>query len=263
MWVVHPLGRALLPLAVRAGISANVVSVIGFLIGTAAAFSFARWASPDMVLLGFMFGVLWLVCDGLDGMVARATRTASAFGRVMDGVCDHGVFILIYVLLATPIGTFEAWALAVIAGAAHAVQSSLFEGERARFHRRVSGNPAPVRHASLGGVIVRGYDALSGSIERLAAPFDAAMRAARDPAQFGSDYGAAAAPAMKTMSLLSANVRLLAITCACLAGAPKLFWWFEIGPLSLVAIATIAWHRRVERRLVNQLAETHRMPVGA
>jgi len=253
----------LLPAALRLRVSANTVSVIGFGVGTAAAIAFAHWRTPALALVGLVLGVLWLVCDGLDGMVARATGTASAVGRVMDGVCDHGVFIVIYVLLASSIGTPAAWALAVTAGAAHALQSSLYEGERARFHRRVRGDAMPVAHANLGSAVVRGYDAIAGSIDRLAARFDAAMRSALDPMQAGRDYGHAAAPPMSAMSLLSANVRLIAIGLACLAGAPKLFWWFEIGPLTLVALVTIVWHRRVERRLSLTLPDTVGLQAGA
>ena len=263
LWLVHPTARALLPAALRLRVSANTVSVIGFGVGTAAAIAFAHWRTPALALVGLVLGVLWLVCDGLDGMVARATGTASAVGRVMDGVCDHGVFIVIYVLLASSIGTPAAWALAVTAGAAHALQSSLYEGERARFHRRVRGDAMPVAHANLGSAVVRGYDAIAGSIDRLAARFDAAMRSALDPMQAGRDYGHAAAPPMSAMSLLSANVRLIAIGLACLAGAPKLFWWFEIGPLTLVALVTIVWHRRVERRLSLTLPDTVGLQAGA
>jgi hypothetical protein len=39
LWVIHPSGRALLPHALRLGISANLVSVIGLCIGAAAAFA--------------------------------------------------------------------------------------------------------------------------------------------------------------------------------------------------------------------------------
>jgi len=263
LWLVHPAARALLPVALRFRVSANSVSVVGFVIGTAAAAAFVHWRTPGMAVVGLLLGALWLVCDGLDGMVARATGTASAIGRVMDGVCDHGVFIVIYVLLAASIDTPAAWSLAVAAGAAHAVQSSLYEGERARFHRRVRGDSAPAAHPHFGSAIVRGYDAVSGSVDRLAARFDAAMRLARDPAQFGRDYGHAAAPAMKTMSLLSANVRLIALSIACLLREPTLFWWFEIVALTLVALATIAWHRRVERRLTLGFPDTSGLHAGA
>jgi hypothetical protein len=44
-------------------------------------------------------------------------------------------------------------------------------------------------------------------------------------------------------------MRVVAIYLACLAGNPMLFWWWELGPLSLVTAAGIIWHRRIERRL--------------
>lgn len=263
MWLVHPMGRAFLPVALRAGISANLVSVIGFLVGTCAALAFAQWRTPGMALVGLALGVLWLVCDGLDGMVARATGTASAFGRVMDGVCDHGVFIVIYAALAWSIGTSEAWLLAATAGLAHAIQSNLYEGERARFHRRLRGNAQPIEPAANGSVVVRFYDMLAGSIDRVAGRFDAAMRAAGGPIAFGRAYGDAAAPAMKAMSLLSANVRLLLIALACLAGSPEMFWLAEIVVLTAIAAVTLAWHRRIEKRLADRLTAAVRSPTGA
>ena len=40
-------------------------------------------------------------------------------------------------------------------------------------------------------------------------------------------------------ALESANMRILAIWLACLFGDPRLFWWFELGPLTLVAVIGI------------------------
>lgn len=263
MWLVHPMGRAFLPVALRAGISANFVSVIGFGIGACAAFAFAEWRAPGMALLGLVLGMLWLVCDGLDGMIARATGTASPVGRVLDGICDHGVFVAIYIALAMSIGTPSAWFLAVLAGAAHAVQSSLYEGERTRFHRRLRGDPMPVSHANLGSSLVRVYDWVAGSVDRAARQFDAAMRSAPDKLALGRAYGDAAAPAMKTMSLLSANVRLILIALACVAGSPELFWLAEIVLLTAIAVVTLGWHRRIEKRLADRLAAPSRSPASA
>ena len=125
----------------------------------------------------------------------------------------------------------------------------LYEAQRARFHRRIRGVPEPIRHPTLGNPLVRTYDWVAGSLDRLAARFDDAMRDSGDPAAFGARYGAAAAPAMKLMSLLSANVRVIAIFVACLVSSPQLFWWIEIAPLTLIALAAIVWHRRVEGTL--------------
>lgn len=253
LWLIHPAGRALLPAAVRMGVSANAVSVCGLVLGAGAALCYARWDDWRFACLGLLLSVGWLIADGLDGMVARATGTASALGRFLDGVCDHGVFLLIYVALAWSIGTAQGWALALVAGAAHAVQSSLYEGERARFHRRARGIAQPVVPAPQGNPLVRGYDTLATSLDRLALPFERRMAHDRDPAAFGRAYAASAAPVMKWMAWLTANVRVEAIFLACLLGRPQLFWAFEIVVLSAVAAVTISRHRAVERAASGQL----------
>jgi CDP-diacylglycerol--serine O-phosphatidyltransferase len=135
--------------------------------------------------LGLALSIAWLVADGLDGMVARATGTASPLGRVLDGLCDHGVFTLIYVVLACSIGTAACWALTLAAGAAHAVQSNLYESERARFHRRCNGVAAATRPAPSGNPLVRLYDHVAATLERFAGRFDAVLagQSARLPRQ--------------------------------------------------------------------------------
>ncbi len=245
----------LLPVAVARGISANAVSVAGLALGTAAALSYARFADWRFALLGLVLSIGWLVADGLDGMVARATGTASPLGRMLDGLCDHGVFFLIYVALATVWGTPGGWALAIMAGAAHAVQSSLYEGERSRFHRRIKGvalvavPTAPAPGAPAPSALVRLYDRVAGSPDRLARVFEQKLAASADPIALAGHYAAAAVPPMRLLSLLTANVRIAAIFVACLAGDPRIFWWFEIGPLVAVLLIGLAWHRRVERTL--------------
>ncbi len=247
---VHPAGRLLLPLALRWRISANAVSVGGLLLGAGAAWCYARWADWRFASLGLALSVAWLIADGLDGMIARATGTASAVGRFLDGLCDHAVFVLIYVALALSIGTAEGWALAVAGGAAHGLQATLYEGERARFHRRIKGDAGAKRSPPSRNILVRGYDVLAGSLDRMAKPFDRILEAAAQPQRLGELYGRRAAPTLKLMALLSNNVRVIAIYLACLAENPRLFWWLELLPLSMIAVAGIVWHRRIEARLV-------------
>lgn len=249
-FLIHPLSRMLLRPAVKAKVSANAVSVAGLCVGAGAAAAFADWRDWPMTVLGLLLAVAWLVLDGLDGAIARATGTASALGRFLDGACDHGVFVLIYVSLASGLGTREAWALAVSAGAAHAIQSSVYEGERARFHRRVRGAPAaerpPARNA-----LVRGYDSISFGLDRATRAFDARL-AGPGGTTLAAEYAAAAVAPMRLQALLTANTRVWLICLACLAGDPRLFWWAEIAPLTLVAVAGVAWHRRVESRLLRR-----------
>lgn len=249
LWLIHPLSRAGLGWALRLGVSANMVSIAGLLLGVASAVAYFYWQNPLWAAAGLLLSLGWLVADGLDGMIARATGTSSAAGRVLDGICDHGVFICIYVSLALSLG-FASWIwLAAVAGLFHAIQSSLYESERVRYHRRIRAEVGAPDRIQPQGTGVRLYDKVFHALDRWATPFDRRMVASPDPALFARRYREAAGPSMKLMSLLSANTRVFAIFLAALAGDPYLFWWFEIGPLTFVAILAIFWHRRAENRV--------------
>lgn len=242
----------MLPWFIAHAISANAVSVAGLFLGVLAALAYANWDAWPFALAGLLLSIGWLIADGLDGMIARATGTASPLGRALDGLCDHGVFILIYVALALSIGTVEGWVLACTAGAAHALQSNLYEGERARFHRRCKGiaaaPPVPSRNP-----LLRYYDYLAGTLDRFALPFDEALRRG-DAERLANAYGSQAAKPMRLMSLLSANMRVYVIFLACLTGNPRLFWWVELVPLTAILLIGLVWHRAVEARLVRAAA---------
>lgn len=248
LWIIHPAGRALLPWAIARGISANVVSVCGLILGAGAALAYANGVAWQFAVLGLLLSVGWLIADGLDGMIARATGTASPLGRALDGMCDHGVFALIYIAVAISVGTLEGWVLSTAAGLLHAVQSNLYESERTRFHRRCKGvaaaAPVPSRNP-----LVALYDGVAGVVDRFAYRFDLALSRSPAPTELAEAYGAQAAKPLRFMSLLSANVRVYAVFLACLAGNTSLFWWFEIVPLTLILIFGLAWHRAVEARL--------------
>ena len=249
VWVVHLAARMLLPPALKAGISANAVSVAGFAVGSGAALAYLGWRDPALATLGLLLTVAWLVLDGLDGMIARATGTASALGRFLDGACDHGVFLLLYLALGAAIDTPEAWITGTVAGLVHGLQANLYESERARYHRRLRGDPGGQAGPPSPHWIVRGYDRLAGALDRIAGRFDRALAAAPDRRAFAAAYAGRAAPALRLMNLLSANMRILILYAACLAGDPRLWWWWQLGPLTLVAAAGLVWHRRIESRL--------------
>ena len=252
LWIIHRSARLLLPWFLARGISANAVSVGGLLIGALAALAYWNWDRWPIACIGLLLSVAWLIADGLDGMIARATGTASPVGRFLDGLCDHGVFLLIYLALAASIGTAGAWMLAACAAAAHALQSSVYEGERARFHRRCRGTSSAAPPPSANW-LVRMYDWVAGLIDRVSVRFDELLGRVPNPAQLGTDYGALAVKPLRLMSLLSANVRVYAIFLACIAGDPRLFWWFELVPLTAILLIGLIWHRAVEWRLIRSI----------
>jgi CDP-diacylglycerol---serine O-phosphatidyltransferase len=257
LWIIHPLARSLLPSFLAAGVSANAVSIGGLVLGALAAIAYANWRIWPFACVGLLLSIAWLVADGLDGMIARATATASPLGRFLDGLCDHGVFLLIYLALAASIGSLEAWVLASCAGVVHAVQSNFYESERARFHRRCRG-VATATLATGPNALVRLYDRISGVVDRLAVRFDHVLGRNRDPLQLGAVYGAEAAKPLRLMSLLSANTRVYVIFLACIVRAPSLFWWAEIVVMDAILAFGLWWHRRVESRLVGNFAPAPR-----
>lgn len=253
LWMIDPAARALLPVALRLRIPANAVSIAGLMAGAAAGFAYHRWAIHGWAAIGLLLSIVWLVCDSLDGMVARATGTTSAFGRELDGLCDYGVFFFLYGALAGSIGTRGGWELAIVASIFHALQANLYEAERERFHRRLRGITARVPSTTR-NPLVRAYDAVAASLDWAAAPFDRLVeKSTRRPAMIAA-YAEAAVPPLRFMLLLTQNTRVLAIFVACLWRRPAAFWWFEIVPLSVVAIVGIVWQRRVEAGLARRLA---------
>jgi phosphatidylglycerophosphate synthase len=247
LWLVHPLSDRLLAPALRLGIHPNTVSFAGMGFGALAGYFYAHWQNPLAVLAGFTLMVAWHVMDGLDGKLARASGKASPLGRLIDGLCDYMVFFLV---LLPIVFSFEDWppvlALAVASGLCHALQSAWYEGEREAWKRRARG----VFHVEArpparfwGEQLYNGIEERLGSGSRA---IDTALAA--DPTRLDV-YLDATAPHLRRLSLLSANNRTVAIAIACLAGNPKLYWYWEIFVLSGVALVLAAALRRTEAEI--------------
>lgn len=82
-WGIDPIGRFL----VAAGVSANAISTSSLLLGLAAAVALAFGHFG----VAAAFAVVSALCDALDGMVARQTKTASDSGEVLDATVDRYV----------------------------------------------------------------------------------------------------------------------------------------------------------------------------
>jgi CDP-diacylglycerol---glycerol-3-phosphate 3-phosphatidyltransferase len=79
---VGPLGARL----ARAGVTADVITVVGTVGAVASALVFftrGAWFTGTMLVWGFV------MLDLVDGAVARAGRRASKFGAVLDSSCDR------------------------------------------------------------------------------------------------------------------------------------------------------------------------------
>ena len=278
VFLIHPIANRLVPLFARWRIRPNAVSLAGLAFGVLAGVAYHGYRHAGLALLGFVLMLAWHVMDGVDGQLARLTRSHSEFGKVLDGICDYTTFGAVYIGLASALSAQHGgwvWALVAVSGACHAVQSAIFETQRqdynywgsgqasaafsepaARLHDR-AGLPLHRRAADL---LLQGYL----HIQHLAMGADAdarrklAMLLTLQPgraARVRRTYREVFAPALRRWSVMSANIRTLAIFVFAILQAPIWFFWFEIFGLSALLAALIGW-QRTRYKLLFTLLET-------
>jgi hypothetical protein len=117
-FIVRKLSKPLSVLAIKLRMSPNFVTVISFIVGIAAALSFAqgaRWA----LILGALLLQLSLILDCVDGEVARATHRFSVIGAWLDASTDRVKEYAAYAGLAagavvTGVQSQFAWGIALL-----------------------------------------------------------------------------------------------------------------------------------------------------
>ncbi len=117
-FIVRKLSKPLSVLAIKLRMSPNLITVISFIVGIAAAASFAqgaRWA----LILGALLLQLSLILDCVDGEVARATHRFSVIGAWLDASTDRVKEYAAYAGLAagavvTGVQSQFAWGLALL-----------------------------------------------------------------------------------------------------------------------------------------------------
>jgi archaetidylinositol phosphate synthase len=78
-------------IAHKIGLTPNSISVIGFILAVASAFSYALFTPQTswLLLLATFFLLASGFCDTMDGIVARTFKQASSFGGFFDSVLDR------------------------------------------------------------------------------------------------------------------------------------------------------------------------------
>lgn len=274
-YLIHPMSRALVTRLARWGVSPNAVSVVGLGFGAGAALAYAGYERWPMPLLGFGLMIGWHVLDGADGQLARLTGRTSEVGKVLDGLCDHGTFALVYLSLAwasaQALGPW-AWGAAVLAGLSHLAQAGAYEFQRQSYDFWVHGKRAarvPTPEAfrrelqgrrgwarAFGRVHLRYLQmqrAVTAGEEPLRARLEAALREPEGAARVAAAYRAVNLRGVRRWNLLCSNYRTLAIFAACLAGSPVFFFAFEAVVLNAVFAALVRMQRRHDRALLARL----------
>ena len=92
-YVYRPLSFPLSALAIRAGASADAVTLVNLLILVAAMVA-AAWGGRGALVLGAALFFAYYVLDFVDGNIARYSGVSSYFGKLIDGMVDTVSFVL-------------------------------------------------------------------------------------------------------------------------------------------------------------------------
>jgi phosphatidylglycerophosphate synthase len=251
-WFVHRVSDAMMPVALTWKVSPNIVSLFGLACGLAASFFYAHAPSVIACLAGFVCMIFWHVFDGLDGKLARATGQTSPLGRVLDGLCDHGTFLAVYIGLGLSISAdgISHWGLLALSALAHAVQSNFYEARRQAYIARLSGQRAlniSGPKTGFGGEAL--YDKVQYASLKWTNVTDEALAAAHDRSATLAAYRRFAEPVLKRWCLLGANLRTLMIFIFCLSplGATAYLLW-EIFILTLIMLVLEIQLRTAEQK---------------
>ncbi len=251
-WFIHRISAFALPSAIRLGLSPNTVSFSGMACGLAAGACYAQAPDFRACLAGFLLMILWHVCDGLDGQLARATGQMTALGRVLDGICDYVTFIAVYLGLGWALARAGGphWALMLASGVGHALQSNLYEARRQAYGARLRGNAALGDAPPPSGIGIESlYDRLQTLSLGWTRATDTVLNQASNPAAARATYQAMLAPVLKLWCLLGANFRTIMIfPFSISAFGPAGYFLWELLGLTLILLLLELLLRTRERR---------------
>lgn len=277
-WLYHPLARRL-ALALRfTPVSPNMVSIAGGLLVVAAGIAYTWIDWPVGVLIGFMLHISWHVVDGADGDLARMTGKASAFGELVDGICDYAGHIALYLMLGAMLDNslgVWGWAATAAAGLSRIVQANYAESQRRTYLWRAYGVPWLQQSQSKGDELFRKRNWLAGVFGGLATGYlklskamsphsqalnDLIARTGDDPPgkrriarMSRTSFGAT----RHLQQLLGANARTIVLGASMALGSPLWFFLFECA-LSFVLVAAIIQANRIDLRVLHALARPMR-----
>ena len=268
-YLYHPLAWQLARGLSATPLTPNMVSVLGAGFVVAAAFAYTQLAWPVSAALGMALHMTWHVVDGADGDLARMTGRSSPIGEMVDGLCDYLSHAVLYIVLAVylagsagAVSGWQAWALVIVAGLSHAVQSNHVEVQRRQYQFWVYGTPwLRNSHAAEGsatsrswaGSLVSAYIGIASGMTPEALKIDATVDAAKgDPArleQIAVAIRAEAPPLLRLCKILGPNPRAIVLGASMFAGTPLWYMLYQSVVLNLLLVHSVRAHNAAARRI--------------
>jgi len=296
IYLIRPAGFLLVRVLKHTPITPNMVSAGALLAGCLSGYYYFKTVESgtnlSFPLVAAALLYLHSVLDSADGQLARTTQAASESGRIVDGICDYLAFAAIYVgILAgqhshAAEGFSVVFAVAVLSGCSHAVQSALTEFHRTKYLDYVYGNGLVSSDA--GDSAPRGerpegtlhtlhtlYEGVQRSFTASSHRLDHFIRAwlrqypDRRPA-VSSIFADEQVPMLRAWTLLGPNSHKVGLVLASFAPAISgfpvlqfgtvLFFYYNLVVLNGVLLVVIRAQARTDRRIeaaIERLAPIH------
>ena len=284
-YLIRPSGYVIARWMTPSWISPNVLSIIALAFGWVTAYYlYATARVGNLVIYSVLAAAAMMLhsaFDSADGQLARARGSTTAFGRMMDGICDYLSFAGMYLGIGIGLGLGPGGSLAsmlilaAIGGLFHALQCAVVEYQRNLYKYYVHDTDLPFNpetsrdsdsESRRGGFLEaahQGYSKLQeifgGSSLKLWRELESARR--KDPSRWqelvelivASNRGR-----LKVWAFLAPNshkVGMLIGGFVPLIGAESplesgLFWYliFVIGPMNLLLVGLIWVQSRSDHR---------------
>ena len=249
LWFIHPISRSLARALAKTGVHPNTISFAGIFCGFLAAVFYFQYEVFTNNLIGFALMVIWHILDGTDGQLARLTNQSTMTGKIIDGVADYSVFIV--VTFAISVAILPKYGIIVVpvvffAALSHIYQSAAYERQRENYMFWVYYDPTKKavpqeaksdawrRNFFLKGL----YIWYLGVQDRLR-PGEATT-SKKYAQQLGpkrwkkvqAKYSELYAPHLRQWARLSANTHTFAIFIFCALGDPMFYLLFQIVVLN-------------------------------
>ncbi len=262
--IYHPLAYKLALKLSKTRITPNMVSVAGGLLVVLAAYIYTQSNWSLAPILALLLHMSWHIIDGADGDLAHLTGKTSPLGEIVDGLSDYISHIILYCMIAyslsSEIGPAIAWAFAIGAGGSRILQANHYEVSRRQYQWWAYGKSwlghKPLRPQNIWGqiaawvsnlymVIANRNDSYSDSIDILIEEAAGDANKRKKVTKALQDY---LLPHLKSISLLSANYRTIALGVAMILGNPIWYFLYEIVILNMTFLWSIINHRRAIKR---------------
>jgi len=272
----RPFGYFIALAAKKAGLTPNVVTISGVLLGIVAGHLF-YYNNMSLNIAGIVLVILSQAFDSADGQLARMTQKFSRFGRILDGFGDNLTFLSIYLHICFRLmneGFSPAiFILAVAAGLSHSCQSALGDYGRNLFtyfshgkskseiedSERVAGDYGSLSWKSnfFKKLMMRFYlnytvqqEFLSGSLIKLYRY--SSKKFGQDIPQAVSEiYRQKQQVMIKYYNILTTNTRLFVLFIVVLAGYPWLYFVFELTIMNLLLLYVALRHKGNGAEIMN------------